>query len=842
MNGEQLDAVRGPIELLRELRERLENVLASRRWRIGNSIVGAVYRFIRKSPRPTAADTIRQVVADFATWEATVLQQVGASNLSSEQLHRLGEWMRTLDDAFHCLLMSRRWKIGCFVVDVGRVLLRKPSRPTSIEALEKLFDRCRLYREGGEETSYVPVLSLPDIYYHLGFVREKAGKWAAAAAAYEKALELAEARPELFFRLGKVRAQQRRWGDAVRAYQEAVRQKPKKASWHFHLAEALEQCDRLAEADRAYERAMQVGRARAKYLCGRAGIRAKWGQWSSALELYEAAIQHEPSYSPAYFGLGQVREQLCIESPSYSAHSGLMRRAQGDWKAAADAYQRAIALDPDVPEYHFRLGNVCERMRDFRGAVRAFEEAVRLKPRKNEWLFRLGRAREQALDLDGALDAYSALLQKNPQHAKARARMYTILVKLARWEEAASYAAEHKRRGANKGHSLLVSADHTVRQLRDLLASPRFVPTQEELADLVARIEERRLCALLPTNWWFALHWRLLNLGWYSLAYRVKDIAAGVLLSEREGKTSPSLARHLAISKALIQLGRKEDAIKHLSGLAPSDVADEELEMAVERLLADIDAFYGDFARLRSGLNLHDGVNLPEAEEAFAKLIEGRSVAIVGPVDIGLANGKEIDSFDVVIRTNFLPDNVDPQRAERFGTRTDISYFNGVASQMLTAEIEAAVATGTLRMIVLRPFNFVLDRLMVSRPGDLRYNPSELTVLLRARSFGIQRIMHDVLRYSPARVKIFNIDFFLSRDSYNRGYKARELLADSDPFYLGSGHDYRGDFAFTKRLREVGLVSGDDVVNRLLDLSVSDYLRELDRGEDPEERVAHTQA
>lgn len=831
MNGDRLDAISPPAELLKELTERLEKVLASRRWTIGDSIAGATDRLMRRPRRPTAADTIRRVTADFATWVSAVPNE-GTPDLAAEQLRRLSEWMASLDEAFHGLLRSRRWRLGSLVVDIVRILLLRPSRPTSVRAIEDLLDRCRRFREGGEETPYVPALSLADLYYHLGVVREKAGKWAAAAEAYEEALKLAEARPALFFRLGRVRAHQKRWVDAVRAYQEAVRQSPKKANWYFHLAEAYERCDRFLEADRAYEQAIDLEPARPEYYCGRARVNAKCRQWSSASALYEAAIRLEPSFSAAYFGLGQLREQQRAESPLYSAHSGLRLCMQGDWRAAADAYKQAIAVDPTVAEYHFRLGHVCEQMRDFQGAMKAFEEAVRLKPGKEEWLYRLGRAREQILDLDGALNAYNALLRANPRHAKARSRMYTIQVKLARWGEAERYAVEGRRITDGQPRVFSLGSENTLRQLRSLLASAELVWTQRDVADLLSHSEGRQLTDALPANWWFALHWRLLNIGWYSLAYRVKDIAARVLLSDRDGKAPPSLARFLAIGKALVQLERREEADQHLSALAASGVADEELEVAVTRLLADIDAFYGDFARLRSGLGLHDGVNTPEADEAFAELLRGRSIAIVGPVENGLRNGDEIDSFDVVIRTNFLPASTDRERAESFGTRTDVSYFNGVASQMLTGEIEAAVASGALRMIVLRPFNYVLDRSMIKRPGDLRYNPSESTVLLRAKSFGVQRIMHDVLRYSPARVKVFNIDFFLSRNAYNKGYKARELLADSDPFYLGSGHDYRGDFIFTKRLRDVGLVSCDDEVNRLLDLSPADYLRRLDRDED----------
>lgn len=64
------------------------------------------------------------------------------------------------------------------------------------------------------------------------------------------------------------------------------------------------------------------------------------------------------------------------------------------------------------------------------------------------------------------------------------------------------------------------------------------------------------------------------------------------------------------------------------------------------------------------------------------KLIEGKSVAIVGPAPDGNLTGGDIDNHDVVVRMNYrgldsLGDYVE------FGKRTDISYYNGLDSRIL---------------------------------------------------------------------------------------------------------------------------------------------------------------
>ena len=114
------------------------------------------------------------------------------------------------------------------------------------------------------------------------------------------------------------------------------------------------------------------------------------------------------------------------------------------------------------------------------------------------------------------------------------------------------------------------------------------------------------------------------------------------------------------------------------------------------------------------------------------------------------------------------------------------------------------------------------------RPGELRNDPGESAPYLRARFFGIQWIVHDILRYTPKAIRIFNADFFLSSTNYKENYKASKLLAGIGPFSIGADHDCRADFEFTKRLRDYSLISGDAVVDQLLDRSREDYLAGLD--------------
>jgi tetratricopeptide (TPR) repeat protein len=86
---------------------------------------------------------------------------------------------------------------------------------------------------------------------------------------------------------------------------------------------------------------------------------------------------------------GQVEPARKLAADLESAHperadlavlSGRILAAQGRQRAAADAFARAVVLDPLSSEAHNRLGHSAARTGDFERAVKAWETFVRLSP------------------------------------------------------------------------------------------------------------------------------------------------------------------------------------------------------------------------------------------------------------------------------------------------------------------------------------------------------------------------------------------------------------------------------------------------------------------------------
>lgn len=213
--------------------------------------------------------------------------------------------------------------------------------------------------------------------------------------------------------------------------------------------------------------------------------------------------------------------------------------------------------------------------------------------------------------------------------------------------------------------------------------------------------------------------------------------------------------------------------------------------------------------------------NATADDASFAECIRDKRIAIVGPVDVGLESGLEIDSFDLVIRPTHRANNVLPHR--QFGSRSDIAYYLeddlslGLPDNFLPSMRD-------LRFVVLAescrqrfPWLSELgERLRTRFEIGIRRNP-----FLVGYPTAIPRILIDVLRFAPAEVKVFNANLYLGRR-----YAGNYLQESGEPFSFYPGftlHDPISNFIFLQRAWQGGWFKVDAVLAGILSLSAQEY-------------------
>lgn len=214
-----------------------------------------------------------------------------------------------------------------------------------------------------------------------------------------------------------------------------------------------------------------------------------------------------------------------------------------------------------------------------------------------------------------------------------------------------------------------------------------------------------------------------------------------------------------------------------------------------------------------------------DEEETFADFVRGKSIAIVGPVDVGLKHGAEIENYDLVMRFNFR--GLGALEPSKFGSRTDFSFY--IESNLPRENFDPKVSSvlNTLKYIVADYTHRADDVCFsgVETPVRRRYPAGHpfANPLFKGTHNAVQRAIADLARFDVGEMKVFNSDLFISAE-YASGYRQ----TSSEVLCMGfTTHDPVSNFHFTRRMLECGVIAADARLTEILQMSDEQYVREL---------------
>ncbi len=103
---------------------------------------------------------------------------------------------------------------------------------------------------------------------------------------------------------------------------------------------------------------------------------------------------------------------------------------------AANAYQQAAALKPEMYEAHFKLGNAYLALGDLLSTMKAYQEAYKRQPREIELLLRISEVCYRMKDNVKAAQMLAEILMINDRYLPALLVLPELLVSLGRIDDA----------------------------------------------------------------------------------------------------------------------------------------------------------------------------------------------------------------------------------------------------------------------------------------------------------------------------------------------------------------------------------------------------------------------
>ena len=285
-------------------------------------------------------------------------------------------------------------------------------------------------------------------------------------------------------------------------------------------------------------------------------------------------------------------------------------------------------------------------------------------------------------------------------------------------------------------------------------------------------------------------------------------------------------------NKTGIFLSRKDKAKARIEGALNFDevknhFAQFPLEYEFEKEIVN------KFIRSINSSKLNNGSYFKDNENNdFVKLLQNKTVAIVGPSETDNEDAIEIDSYDIVVRLNYTETGKNLDNIKK-GLRADISYFNGEQIDYLIKNNDGKLPYDLKVACIKDNGNLRKAKLKKANPEKIIKVITNYNLLTFYSTFNILPLaVFDILSTDVKKIKIFHSDLFLTRKRsagyFPSTFKREKNMSKNIQKDSFLNHDPMMHHEFLKKIYINDKILGDEKFDKVMKLETYDYLKELE--------------
>jgi tetratricopeptide (TPR) repeat protein len=280
---------------------------------------------------------------------------------------------------------------------------------------------------------------MPDILATLARAQAKV-KDPTAVETAEKLVKNAPGSAAAHDALGRAHAAMGKYDEAIAAYNKAIAADPTLYRAHLHLAQALVDAGKAAEAEAAARKATEIDKNQGEgwSALGAALLLKDPKNWAPAIEQAQQGAFLTPQSPYAHAVVGQVfqaagnagqsaeafKRALAIDPANAKARVGLITAMvwRKEWDAAAVEAAKLSEEQPNDGEVQALYGELLIRKGDFVGALEPLERAVKFMPGNAKAHALLAQGYEVNQNHADAVREWEAALKLEPTNTEYQAR------------------------------------------------------------------------------------------------------------------------------------------------------------------------------------------------------------------------------------------------------------------------------------------------------------------------------------------------------------------------------------------------------------------------------------
>ena len=265
---------------------------------------------------------------------------------------------------------------------------------------------------------------------------------------YERFIDLYESDEDILYELAIYFGQLGKPREAVPLFKRLIKNNQSNFYLNANLATALTEAGESQEAINFFKKSLAIDPARFELHINIAENYRRLGILDLSLESIKYCIDNQSLNHAAF----------CI--------LGLIYRDREDIPRALESFEKAIDIEPRIPEYHYHFGNTLIHSKFNREAETALEEAIKLKP---DWFsprFMLGKVIEKSRSRLHAINYFKDLENQFQLNIDLKLKLAQLYFEIGNIDEAIKYSSEVYR--LNKGYERGLILHHQLLQEKNL--------------------------------------------------------------------------------------------------------------------------------------------------------------------------------------------------------------------------------------------------------------------------------------------------------------------------------------------------------------------------------------